>query len=343
MILLLATLALGQSTRELQVLDELDRVEIELQETSEELRTLQAEQAEMDAQIEAGQAELDEIQATLDGSADQVTGLVRAVYHLNRRGFARILFSAEDPSDLRRRSRYLMAILAEFDQVVTTYQAQMGDKQTALERLETDRKAISELTKSLSENVLELEAQRSERQELLDEVRSDDRLLRMATSRREEGAITLSQNDYEAPRPASGQRFRDLQGKLSRPVQSSSVLKGYGTTQDPISGQRTKNRGVTLACSLHAPVRTVADGQVVRASHVGRGYGMTVQVDHGDGYTTTYANLGQIKVRQGQDVRKGDYLGTCGETGVTDMEGPRVHFEVRYQNSDQDPANWLAP
>jgi murein DD-endopeptidase MepM/ murein hydrolase activator NlpD len=28
---------------------------------------------------------------------------------------------------------------------------------------------------------------------------------------------------------------------------------------------------------------------------------------------------------------------------VTDMEGPRVHFEVRYQNSDQDPANWLAP
>lgn len=343
MILLLASLALGQSTRELQVLDELDRVEVELIETAEELRTLQAQQAEMDTQIEAGQAELDAIQDTLDGSSEQVTGLVRAVYHLNRRGFARILFSAEDPSDLRRRSRYLMAILSEFDRVVVTYRGQMGDKQAALERLETDRNAIAELTSKLSENVLALEAQRSEREALLEQVRSDERLLRMAGARREEGAITLSQSDYEAPRPASGQRFRDLQGKLSRPVQSSSVLKPYGSTQDPITGQRTKNRGVTLACSLHAPVRTVADGRVVSASHVGSGYGMTVQVDHGDSYTTTYANLGQIKVRPGQDVRKGDYLGTCGETGVTDMEGPRVHFEVRYKNSDQDPANWLAP
>ena len=70
-----------------------------------------------------------------------------------------------------------------------------------------------------------------------------------------------------------------------------------------------------------------------------KGYGNLLVLDHGDGYYTLYAHASQLLVDEGDQVKGGDLIGRVGETGS--VEGPRLHFEVRYQSRAEDPQLWL--
>ena len=70
-----------------------------------------------------------------------------------------------------------------------------------------------------------------------------------------------------------------------------------------------------------------------------KGYGNLLVLDHGDGYYTLYAHASQILVDEGDQVKGGELIGRVGETGS--VEGPRLHFEVRYQSRAEDPQLWL--
>lgn len=59
----------------------------------------------------------------------------------------------------------------------------------------------------------------------------------------------------------------------------------------------------------------------------GTGYAWSIQIDHGNGYTTWYAHLKDIYVRSGQSVGRGEVIGQMGSTGRS--TGPHVHFELR--------------
>lgn len=59
----------------------------------------------------------------------------------------------------------------------------------------------------------------------------------------------------------------------------------------------------------------------------GSGYAWSIQIDHGNGYTTWYAHLKNIYVRSGQTVGRGEVIGQMGSTGRS--TGPHVHFELR--------------
>ena len=71
-----------------------------------------------------------------------------------------------------------------------------------------------------------------------------------------------------------------------------------------------------------------------------RGLGQTVAVQHGP-YTTVYAHLSGVRVRVDDTVVAGQVIGLVGNTGLTAADGYRLTFEVRYNNSPQDPLPWL--
>ena len=63
--------------------------------------------------------------------------------------------------------------------------------------------------------------------------------------------------------------------------------------------------------------------------------GNAVFIDHGGGLTTMYFHLANIAVQSGQDVRKGDAIGTVGSTGR--VTGPHLHFGVRWHGARVNP------
>ncbi|MCB0113544.1 MAG: peptidoglycan DD-metalloendopeptidase family protein [Caldilineaceae bacterium] len=125
-----------------------------------------------------------------------------------------------------------------------------------------------------------------------------------------------------------------------------SALKGSGALGWPTSGSITQtfwggHRAIDIGAYTGTPV-TSADGGYVIASKSGgwnNGYGNMVMVDHGNGYVTLYAHLNSIYVRQGENVSKGQQIGTVGNTG--NSTGPHLHFEVRYQGVARNPFTYL--
>src|SRR5262249_14451322 len=69
------------------------------------------------------------------------------------------------------------------------------------------------------------------------------------------------------------------------------------------------------------------------------GYGNFIEIDHGHGFTTRYAHLGEIKIRQGQRVKKGTAIATVGSTGGS--IAPHLHYEVIRNGKQIDPVHFM--
>lgn len=68
-------------------------------------------------------------------------------------------------------------------------------------------------------------------------------------------------------------------------------------------------------------------------------YGIYVQIDHGNGFTTVYGHLQQVVVAAGQLVQPGQLIGYMGATGRA--TGSHLHFEIRYHGVPQNPLDYL--
>ena len=92
--------------------------------------------------------------------------------------------------------------------------------------------------------------------------------------------------------------------------------------------------GLDYRCHLGDPIYAADNGVVTIAGWHG-GYGILVQVDHGNGFVTRYGHFSQIAVGCGHAVYQGSLLGYCGSTGWS--TGPHLHFEIRLNGVPQDP------
>jgi len=109
---------------------------------------------------------------------------------------------------------------------------------------------------------------------------------------------------------------------------------GFGVRKDPLTGDVKKHKGMDFKARYGEQVFAAAGGRVVFASF-SEGYGNLVQIGHGNGYKTYYGHLSEIKVKQGQKVRRGQLIGKVGATGR--VTGPHLHFEIRRNGVPIDP------
>jgi murein DD-endopeptidase MepM/ murein hydrolase activator NlpD len=100
-------------------------------------------------------------------------------------------------------------------------------------------------------------------------------------------------------------------------------------------GLGERNNGINIAAPLGAPVNASAPGRV---AYVGDlvGEGLTVLIVHRDGWRTVYGHLSRASVRDGDDVRTGQQVGTVGETAGDGR--PSIHFETRHMRNDEPVA-----
>lgn len=112
------------------------------------------------------------------------------------------------------------------------------------------------------------------------------------------------------------------------------LTSSYGYRADPFTKRRTAHHGIDLAGPTGLDIHCTGEG-IVTISHVSRyGYGKEIVVDHGYGFTSRYAHLDDIHVKVGQKVKRGEVVGTLGDTGRS--TGPHLHYEIR---KDGHPVN----
>lgn len=122
---------------------------------------------------------------------------------------------------------------------------------------------------------------------------------------------------------------------------ASKLVSGFGIRINPFHKGKYHHDGIDLASPRGSEVLAAAAGRItlIKKSDLQAGYGNYLEVDHGHGYLTRYANLGDITVKLGQKVSKGQSIGLVGISGGS--IAPHVHYEVLKDGKNLDPAHYL--
>lgn len=125
------------------------------------------------------------------------------------------------------------------------------------------------------------------------------------------------------------------------------VSSPYGYRNNPftVEGPMTYHPGIDIPGGPEDEIIATASGRVIQIwtdeSSLGEHplYGRFVMIQHDYGFTTYYGHLGEIYVRWGQEIEKGETIALMGNTGRS--LGYHLHYEVRNNNIAMDPMNYL--
>lgn len=129
------------------------------------------------------------------------------------------------------------------------------------------------------------------------------------------------------------------QSQLSgRPIQSGWLSSYYGMRADPFTGSPAMHKGLDFAGKTGDDVVSTAAGIVTWAGER-HGYGLLVEIDHGDGIVTRYGHNNALSVSVGDVVTKGQAIAVMGSTGRS--TGAHVHYEVIRHGQQVDPLPYV--
>ena len=122
------------------------------------------------------------------------------------------------------------------------------------------------------------------------------------------------------------------------PLEHPRITSKFGIRQDPFTGKNKQHKGIDFAGNIGTELYAVAPGRVISAGERS-GYGTTVEIDHGLGFTTLYAHLSKVMVSRGDWIRPGTIIGLGGSSGRS--TGPHLHYEIRYKGAPFNPTNFV--
>lgn len=117
------------------------------------------------------------------------------------------------------------------------------------------------------------------------------------------------------------------------------ISSHYGQRTDPFYKVTKFHGGIDICGPIGLGIYATGDGVVSRVEKSKKGYGNNIIIDHGYGYKTRYAHLNSIKVKKGDKVKRGQEIGTMGNTGKS--TAPHLHYEVIKNNRAVNPVNFF--
>jgi murein hydrolase activator len=333
------------------VRDELTNLERQRESTGRIVSEIERQIGGLTGQLDRSSAEL--ILAE-DNLAERRAVLERRLAEIYKRGplyTFQALLAAESFGDLLSRYKYLYltsrqdrALVADVEKLrnrVGEQRDDLLDVRRQLDRSRQEREAefakFSELAEARTRRLesLRRSARSTERRLAAlqkDESRLNNLLAALERARRDDASRGL-----RGATPLPGSITTADLGNLEWPVEGTVVYR-FGRDTLP-SGGIIRWNGVGIAAAVGTPVKAVSSGKVRLVGQFGT-YGLTVVLEHGNGYYSVYSHLQSASVKLGGTVAKGQAIGTVG--GENSDYGAHLHFEIRGENQVAlDPAEWL--
>lgn len=130
---------------------------------------------------------------------------------------------------------------------------------------------------------------------------------------------------------------------LRKPVANAEMRSGFGMRRHPILGYYKMHTGVDWANGrVGEPIVAAGSGTVIKAGW-DTGYGRRVEIQHANGYITTYSHMSAFgrNIQPGVRVRQGQVIGYIGSSGLS--TGPHLHYEVIVNDKYVDPLRIRVP
>ncbi len=129
---------------------------------------------------------------------------------------------------------------------------------------------------------------------------------------------------------------------LRKPITEGRMTSGFGNRRHPVLGYSRMHTGVDWANRIGTPILASGNGKVTKAEWDG-GYGRRVEIQHANGYVTTYSHMSRFAngIQAGASVTQGQVIGYVGNTGLS--TGPHLHYEVVVNGRFVDPLKIRVP
>jgi septal ring factor EnvC (AmiA/AmiB activator) len=332
----------GTYTRQENALfDSLDKTDADLNDIERRKETLAKQVAALTARISKAETQASELEKQVADLQTYADSRLVAVYKLGRLGTLPLMASADSLFDLVVRRRRLERLLAYDETVWRSLLAKQKDLAAVQGKLSAEREALRPQVLELEKQKEALTRHRDEREKLLMEIKGKKSLALAAIAALKKAADVLDrQLAATASAPGGAQKdsdFAALKGLLNMPIKGTiiSFYGPYTSSRLHVAGFRS---GIDIAADRGEPIRAVDRGKIIYAGWF-RGYGNMVIIDHGDHYCTLYAHAQEIFKKKGEPVASGEVIATVGDTDS--LQGPKLHFEIRYQGKPVDPLAWI--
>ncbi|SCY59303.1 M23 family metallopeptidase [Microvirga guangxiensis] len=129
---------------------------------------------------------------------------------------------------------------------------------------------------------------------------------------------------------------------LRKPISEGILRSGFGSRFHPILGYTRPHTGIDWSNRVGTPILAAGNG-VVRIADWKSGYGRHIELQHANGYVTTYSHMSGFakNMAPGVRVKQGQVIGYLGSTGLS--TGPHLHYEVLINGSFVDPLKIRLP
>jgi len=201
---------------------------------------------------------------------------------------------------------------------ISSYRTMRIDREKELNRLRSDKKALSTYINEKEAGIKQLE-------NIIKRVLED--------KARFERELRIRQQQ-EALRTKS---FASLKSQLPWPAEGRIITK-FGRQWNSKLKTTTENPGIDIKGKPGSPIRTVLGGVVTTITYI-RGYGTTIIIDHGGGFYTVYSHVANIQTNVDSQVRNGDVIAYMGDSGS--INGSKLHFEIWGKGQKLNPEEWL--
>ncbi|HCT57503.1 MAG TPA: hypothetical protein DGD08_09915 [Gemmatimonas aurantiaca] len=283
---------------------------------------------------------------------DKRSALQRRMVEIYKRGSlydVEAMLSAHSFASLVARYKYLHELALRDRNLVRRVEGlrdQIINQRMLLVRLQDDvernrqektreARRLSDLENRRQRNLVAVQKSTAQTRARLQQLARDESRIAGAIAALETARRRAEMAPNARPSAPSSIRTSDL-GKLDWPV-DGTILYRFGRVVNA-NNTTTRWNGIGIGANTGSAVKSISAGEVVLADNVGT-YGPTVIVQHGGGDYSVYGSLQRIDVRKGQQVTKGQVLGTVGDT---DPElPPHLHFEIRPKGRAVDPLEWL--
>ena len=323
------------ASQERTLLGELRKLEVERQLRAEELKTIDADAAKVEAELASTDARVQALQNAERASQPELRARLVEIYKLGRARYLRMVLATPDLRHLGQATR-TVAVLAKMDRDrIASHQQTVSELARTRKTLEQRRTELASLRTAASRAQAAAQRAATARAELVRDIDQKRDLnaqlageLQMAQQRLQTVLRDMSTGASATAGETAALPLRPFRGDLPWPVN--------GDVQGGLARSSPSNV-IEIAAPEGASATAIHDGVVAFAGTFG-GFGNLVILDHGSQTFSLYGDLLEIAVKKGARVAHGQPIG---KVGPTPSGTNALYFELRVDGQPVDPLQWL--
>lgn len=315
----------------------------------------------LDGQINKNTSTIQSLSRDLEKLKEEYAGMIRYAQK-NRNSYDRIMFllSADNFNQAYKRMMYLQQYtefrkkqaatidslrnltnrkVSELERQRLQKESLSSSKQKEAARLNVEMKQQGQQVASLQKKQKELQKVLNEQQKIQAQLNREIERIIEEEARKSKATGTKGFSMTPEQKLIAG-KLEQNRGRLPWPVERGIITERFGVHAHAVlKTVQVKNNGVDITTEAGSKARAVFDGEVSRVFGISGG-NMAVIVRHGN-YLTVYSNLKEVLVKQGDNIKAKQSLGTI-FTDSEDGNKTTLKFQIWKESQKLDPEQWLS-